>query len=118
MRESGDPVERWALTLSISDMKTPITDIPGIGPATAEALVAGGFASAESIATSEIADLSSVPGFGPVRAARLIAAAIAIVPVKKSKPVAKKKVAKVKPKSKNTDKLKAKSSKKGKKKKK
>ncbi len=93
-------------------MKTPITDIPGIGPATAEALAAGGFVSAEAIANSDVASLSSVPGFGPVRSERTIAAAKAILPFLEMDPVPRKKAMKVKPAPVKKDKLKAKSAKK------
>lgn len=81
-------------------MKTPITEIPGIGPSTAETLAAHGFASVEDIAASDIESLSKVPGFGRVKAGRAIVTAITLVPVvqpetnTKKKPTAVKKVAK------------------------
>ena len=56
-------------------MSTAITEISGIGPATAKVLQEGGFATAESIASSSVAALTAVPGFGLIRAKNVVAAA-------------------------------------------
>ena len=56
-------------------MPTPVTAIPGIGPATADLLGKNGFTSAESIAETSVEKLSLVPGFGEIRAANTIKAA-------------------------------------------
>ena len=56
-------------------MPTPVTAIPGIGPATADLLGKHGFTSAESIAETSVEKLSLVPGFGEIRAVNTIKAA-------------------------------------------
>lgn len=96
-------------------MKTPITEISGIGPATADALVACGFASVEAIAASDVASLCVVPGFGLARAQRVIAAAKALKAAAKPEPKAKAASAPVKSSEAKVDKLKTKKSKKVKK---
>jgi NAD-dependent DNA ligase len=55
--------------------KQQITNIPGIGAATARVLVDAGFPSVEAIAKASEDKLAVVPGFGPSRAAVVIAAA-------------------------------------------
>ena len=56
-------------------MATPLTEIPGIGPSTAEILQAQGFDSAETLAASTVEKVSEVPGFGTLRATAVIRAA-------------------------------------------
>lgn len=51
-----------------SPMSTPLVHIPGVGPATARALRAAGFDTAESIAGANVGALTTVPGIGLVRA--------------------------------------------------
>jgi len=50
---------------------TALTDIPGIGEATAATLQAGGLKTAEDVAAAAIEDITAVPGFGYTRAARI-----------------------------------------------
>ncbi|MCB1124514.1 MAG: hypothetical protein KJT03_23375, partial [Verrucomicrobiae bacterium] len=85
-------------------MKTPTTQIQGIGPATATLLTKNGYKSAEDIASADIESLCKIPGFSAIRAGRVIAAATAIIPVteKASSPSKKKgKTKSGKPKSKD-----------------
>ena len=56
-------------------MSTPLTNIPGIGPSTAEALQTHGFDSLETLAASSIEKISEVPGFGAARSAAILQAA-------------------------------------------
>lgn len=108
-------------------MKTPITDIVGIGSSAAAILAKHGFQSAEDIAASDVNALCAVPGFGPVRAKTILAEAVKVVsnpstlkPAKK-KPTSKSKSKDKSKKSKKLEKKKdgksVKSDKKGKKKK-
>ena len=72
-------------------MGKTITDIPGIGPSTAEVLAKNGFKTLQQIAGSTVEKLAAVPGFGMIRAARVIklANALPTAPVTKSSPVAR-----------------------------
>lgn len=54
---------------------TQLTDITGIGEATAATLQAGGLKTAEDVANAAIEDITAVPGFGYTRAARVRALA-------------------------------------------
>ena len=74
-------------------MSTPITDITGIGPATADILSEQGYKSAEDLAATNVKTLCAVPGFGPIKAKSTIAAAkkIAGKPAKKKKAASKPK---------------------------
>ena len=88
-------------------MPTPITEIPGIGPSTAETLKVSGFKSCEKIASSTVEALCAVSGFGPTRAKATIAAAkkrtlTSKKPAKVAKRKVKKTVSKPKPKKKAT----------------
>ncbi|MDH3537279.1 MAG: helix-hairpin-helix domain-containing protein [Gammaproteobacteria bacterium] len=56
-------------------MGKSITDIPGIGPKTAEILFANSFKTLAGIASSPAARLAEVPGFGMSRATVIIEAA-------------------------------------------
>ena len=62
-------------------MSTPLTEIPGIGPAAAAVLKEKGFKNAEAIAKASPTALGAVPGFGPVRTGQTIAAAIALLSI-------------------------------------
>lgn len=93
-------------------MSTPITNIPGIGPATAKALATNGFTSAEDIASAKVNALCAVQGFGPVRAQATIAAAAQVAGAKLDKLHAKKAPKKRKNKSQAKDQAKRKSGKK------
>ncbi len=79
----NDPADLLTRPINLDSLKiampTPVTQISGIGPSTAELLRASGFRSAEKIASSDAKSLSAVPGFGPVRAQATIAAAKALV---------------------------------------
>ena len=46
-----------------------LTDIPGIGPHTAQLLVDNGIESVEALASLPAEKLAAMPGFGPTRAA-------------------------------------------------
>jgi len=52
-----------------------IGDLPGVGPAAEEKLIAGGFASLESIAVASPAELASTAGLGEATARKIIQAA-------------------------------------------
>lgn len=54
-------------------MLTSLLHVKGIGPATAEKLVAAGIPSAEALAEASLDELSAVPGFGDFRAGQIIA---------------------------------------------
>ena len=56
-------------------MKPAIIDIPGIGPAAAEALAEHRIRGLVSLARASVEKVSAVPGFSEARAARVIAAA-------------------------------------------
>jgi NAD-dependent DNA ligase len=53
-------------------MDTPLTNIPGIGEATAEILSEHGYKNCEDIAKTTAEALAEVHGFGVVRAQRVI----------------------------------------------
>lgn len=52
-----------------------LTEIPGIGPATAKTLSESGFSTVDDIARASTVSLATVPGFGEARAAAVITAA-------------------------------------------
>lgn len=52
-----------------------ISDLPGVGPAAEEKLIAGGFASLESIAVASPGELATTAGFGEASARKIIQAA-------------------------------------------
>ncbi len=106
-----------------------LTDISGIGPATARVLTDHGFADIGSVASATTEELAKVPGFGHVKAKAAIEAARALTAgtsPTESKPAAakglksdsKRKDKKGKKKKKGKDKKGKKKDKKGKKKKK
>mgnify|MGYP003332564174 FL=1 len=96
-------------------MGSLVTEIAGIGPATANILKKHGFGTAESIASSSISTLTTVPGFGPIRAKNVVAAAKKFAAVaKKSDSTAGKAKLKKKKKASPKSKFKAKGSKKNK----
>lgn len=57
----------------MSDPK--LSEISGVGPATARLLADSGFATVESVSKATPPELARVPGFGEARAAAVIAAA-------------------------------------------
>ena len=56
-----------------------LTQIRGIGPATAKQLEEAGLGTVEAVAGAEPDQLAAVPGFGPLRAAGVIEAAASLV---------------------------------------
>jgi NAD-dependent DNA ligase len=60
-------------------MTTPILDVKGIGPATAERLSAAGITTAEALAATTVRELADIPGFGAIRAKQIIAQALQAV---------------------------------------
>jgi transcription termination factor NusA len=60
-------------------MSTPLTNVKGIGPATANALADAGITTAEKLAATSVEKLTAVPGFGELRAKVVIAQAQALV---------------------------------------
>ena len=60
-------------------MPTDLTDVSGIGSATAEIFKNNGIRSVEDLASADIKDVLAIPGFGESRAAEVIAAAKMIV---------------------------------------
>ena len=48
-----------------------LTDIPGIGPHTAQVLVDRGIETVDALATLPVEKLAAMPGFGPARAAAI-----------------------------------------------
>lgn len=116
-------------------MTTPLTDVKGIGGATAAKLAETGLDSAEALAAAAIEEIAACPGFGPARATTVRQAAIALLepqgpaageagskkseekagkPARKEKKVKKAKKAKKEKKAKKKADAKKKSSKKGK----
>ena len=60
-------------------MTTPLTDVKGIGGATATKLEGFGFDSAEALAAAAIEEIAACPGFGAARATTVHEAAIALL---------------------------------------
>lgn len=60
-------------------MNTPIIEISGVGPQTAEILSQNGYTCAEDLAVATENDLLNIKGFGAVRAAMIIKAAAELV---------------------------------------
>jgi len=116
-------------------MKPAIIDIPGIGPAAAEALAEHRIRTLAALARASVEKISSIPGFSEARAAKIIAAAAELTAASGTTPAAtdegtsakrekaagkgkkdkKKKKNKGKGKDKKKDKKKGKGKKKGKK---
>ena len=111
-------------------MKPAIIDIPGIGPAAAEALAEHRIRSLAGLARASVEKISSIPGFSEARAAQVIAAAVELTAASGTTPAATdegtsakrekaagkgKKEKKEKKKGKGKDKKKGKGKKKGKK---
>jgi len=88
-----------------------ISEVKGIGPATAKALAAKGFKTAEKLAKAGTADVIVVSGIGDARANALIAAAQALIAAAGA-PKAPAKASPAKEKSKGKKDKKAKKSKK------
>jgi hypothetical protein len=59
----------------VRNMKPAIIDIPGIGPAAAEALAEHRIRGVVSLARASVEKVSAIPGFSEARAAQVIAAA-------------------------------------------
>jgi len=75
-------------------MATPVTDVKGIGPATALLLQEQGISSAEDLAVATVAMLTTISGFSEIRARQTIAAANAALNPAAPEPVKAKKSAK------------------------
>lgn len=73
-------------------MNTPIIEISGVGPQTAEALSQNGYTSAEDLALATEKDLLNIKGFGAVRARKIIEAASELVHAISIKPKTQKSV--------------------------
>ena len=56
-------------------MKTAISDVPGIGPASEKILVENGFKTLRGLAGATVEKLGNVPGFSSIRATKVIKAA-------------------------------------------
>ena len=74
-------------------MKPAIIDIPGIGPAAAEALAEHRIRGLASLARASVEKISAVPGFSEARAERVIAAAAELLAASGATPPAKNKMA-------------------------
>ena len=68
-------------------MRTPLSQIKGIGASTAKTLMTAGIKTAEDLASASIAQIAAVPGFGETRAQRVKEAAAAAIGSKESAPV-------------------------------
>ena len=62
-------------------MNPDIIDIPGIGPAAAEALAEHRIKTVAGLARASVEKVSAVPGFSEARAAKVIAAATELLPI-------------------------------------
>ena len=62
----------------MSETPTAITEIPGVGPAKAEALEAAGYADVAALAAATEAELAEVDGVGPALAAQIAEALAAV----------------------------------------
>jgi len=60
-------------------MNTPIIEISGVGPQTAEILSQKGYTCAEDLAVASEKDLLNIKGFGAARAGKIIEAAAELV---------------------------------------
>jgi len=69
-------------------MKPAIIDIPGIGPAAAEALAEHRIRGLAGLARASVEKISSIPGFSEARAARVIAAAVELTAASGTTPAA------------------------------
>jgi hypothetical protein len=67
-------------------MKQSLTDITGIGPATADILSQHGFSNIELIARATVIELITVPGFSEIRANSVIQHAQSLLPVVENVP--------------------------------
>jgi NAD-dependent DNA ligase len=72
-------------------MGKTISDIPGIGPSTAEVMAKNGYKTVQQIAETTAEKLGGVPGFGMIRATRVIKLAneVLTAPVTATSPPAK-----------------------------
>jgi NAD-dependent DNA ligase len=69
-------------------MKPAIIDIPGIGPAAAEALAEHRIRTLAALARASVEKISSIPGFSEARAAKIIAAAAELTAASGTTPAA------------------------------
>jgi predicted RecB family nuclease len=60
-------------------MNPTITDVPGIGPTTAEALAEHRIKTVRALANASLEKIAAVPGFSEARAAKVKAAAAALL---------------------------------------
>ena len=70
-------------------MNPTIIDIPGIGPAAAEALAEHRIKTVAGLASASVEKVSAVPGFSEARAAKVIAAANELLPAPDETPAVK-----------------------------
>ena len=70
-------------------MNPTIIDIPGIGPAAAEALAEHRIKTVAGLARASVEKVSAVPGFSEARAAKVIAAANQLLPTPDETPAVK-----------------------------
>ena len=70
-------------------MNPTIIDIPGIGPAAAEALAEHRIKTVAGLARASVEKVSAVPGFSEARAAKVIAAANQLLPTPDKTPAVK-----------------------------
>ena len=75
--------------LGAKSMKPTIIDIPGIGPAAAEALAEHRINTLSGLARASVEMVSAVPGFSEARAAKVIAAANQLLPTPDETPAVK-----------------------------
>ena len=64
----------------MSETPTAVTDLPGVGPAKAEALAAAGYEDIDAIAAASEAELAEVDGVGPALAAQIAEAVADVEP--------------------------------------
>jgi NAD-dependent DNA ligase len=89
-----------------------LTQISGIGPATARTLAVNGFSTIKEVAGATAGQLAQVPGFGAARAAAVIAAAKSLLKTAEAPETGKGKKKKRKGKGKKKEKKKEKKGKK------
>lgn len=93
-------------------MATPVIDIVGVGPHSANVLMAHGYKSAEHVVKATVEELADVPGFGPARAKNVLTAARELLKTGATEPTETKKKNtkkdKAKKKTKKADKKKSK----------
>lgn len=73
--EVPDNAATTAKNKPLKGVSTPLENVSGIGPSTADALVAAGIDSAEKLVASDLETLSAVEGIGKATAKKIVAAA-------------------------------------------